>query len=235
MNHSVSTWNPNGGADDRRAFTQPTLHDDLMVRGVAPENLQRAWKQVKAKRGAPGVDGMSIDEFPAFAQEHGSAIRQALLEGTYQPAPVRRATIPKPGGRGERMLGIPTVLDRLVGQAIQQVLTPIFDPDFSESSFGFRPRRCAHGALRQVQRYIGAGYRIAVDLDLEKFFDSVQHDVLMTRVARKVSDKLACPHRTLPASRRLGRGHPPNSGVWNRARFPSLSAARQQPVGCSRL
>lgn len=133
MNHSVLTWNPNGGADDRRAFTQPTLHDDLMVRVVAPENLESAWKQVKANRGAPGVDGMSIDAFPAFAQEHGSALRQALLEGTYQPAPVRRATAPKPGGRGERMLGIPTVLDRRVGQAMSQVLTPMSDPDFPES------------------------------------------------------------------------------------------------------
>ena len=160
-----------------------------MVRIVDPANLKRAWKRVKANKGAPGVDGMSLSDFPAFARSHWPTIRQALLEDTYQPQPVRRVAIPKPGGRGERLLGIPTILDRVIGQAISQVLTPIFDPGFSASSFGFRPGRSAHGALRQVQRYLGEGYRIAVDLDLEKFFDKVSHDVLLARVARKVSDK----------------------------------------------
>ena len=188
MSHSVPTQSPTGGAGSRCGPTQPALHDNLLARVVEPVNLRSAWKQVKANRGAPGVDGMSVDEFPAFAQAHWPAIRQALLEGTYQPSPVRRAIIPKPKG-GERLLGIPTVLDRLIGQAIQQVLTPIFDPGFSESSFGFRPGRSAHGALRQVQRHIGKGYRVAVDLDLEKFFDRVQHDVLVARVARRVRDK----------------------------------------------
>ena len=131
---------------------------------------------------------MTLEDFPTFARSHWSAIRQALLDGTYQPQPVRRVSILKPHG-GERSLGIPNVVDRVIQQAIGQVLTPIFDPRFSESSFGFRPGRSAHGAVRQVQRYIGEGYRIAVDLDLEKFFDRVNHDVLMARMARKVKDK----------------------------------------------
>ena len=170
MGHSVSVKSPTGGAGDRRVSTQPALHDDLMERMVASANLRRAWKQVRANRGAPGVDGMTIEEFPAFAQVRWPAIRQALLAGTYRPQPVRRVEIPKPHGNGVRLLGVPTVIDRVITQAIAQVLTPMFDPGFSESSFGFRPGRSAHGALRQVQRHIGAGYRVAVDLDLEKFF-----------------------------------------------------------------
>jgi RNA-directed DNA polymerase len=161
-----------------------------MERILDRANLQRAWKRVKANKGAPGIDGMSVEEFPAFARKHWPSIRQALLDGTYQPSAVRRVEIPKRAGRGKRPLGIPIIVDRLICQAIQQVLTPIFDPDFSASSFGFRPGRSAHGALRQVQRHIREGYRIAVDLDLEKFFDKVNHDVLMARVARKVRDKL---------------------------------------------
>jgi len=170
VGHSVSVKSPTGGAGDRRVSTQPALHDDLMERMVASANLRRAWKQVRANRGAPGVDGMTIEEFPAFAQVRWPAIRQALLDGTYRPQPVRRVEIPKPHGNGVRLLGVPTVIDRVITQAIAQVLTPMFDPGFSESSFGFRPGRSAHGALRQVQRHIGAGYRVAVDLDLEKFF-----------------------------------------------------------------
>ena len=189
MNDSVSIVNPSGGVGDRRRPTQPALHDDLMARVVDSANRRRAWQQVKANQGAPGIDGMPLEDFPGFAREHWPTVRQALRDGTYQPAPVRRVAIPKPGGRGERWLGIPTVLDRVISQAIAQVLTPLFDPDFSASSFGFRSGCSAHGALRQVQRYIGEGYRIAVDLDLEKFFDRVSPDVLLARVARKVRDK----------------------------------------------
>jgi RNA-directed DNA polymerase len=189
VNDSVLMSNPTGGVSDRRRPTPPAWHDDLMAQVVDPANLRRAWKQVKANQGAPGIDGIPLEDFPAFAREHWPTVRQARLDGSYQPAPVRRVAIPKPGGRGERQLGIPTVLDRLIAQAIAQVLTPLFDPEFSASSFGFRPGRSAHGALRQVQRYIGEGYRIAVDLDLEQFFDRVAHDVLLTRVARKVRDK----------------------------------------------
>ena len=160
-----------------------------MERVVATENVRQAWKRVKANKGAPGVDGLSVVDFPEVTRERWPAIRQALLDGSYQPQPVRRVSIPKPGGKGERLLGIPTVMDRLIQQSIAQVLTPIFDPEFSESSFGFRPKRSAHGAVRQVQAHIGAGFRVAIDLDLAKFFDTVNHDVLMNRVARGVGDK----------------------------------------------
>jgi RNA-directed DNA polymerase len=164
------------------------LHEELMERVVDRANMQRAWGRVKSNHGAPGIDGMRIEDFPAFARTHWPAIRQQLVDGSYQPKPLRRVSIPKRNG-GERLLGIPTVVDRVVQQAIAQVLTPIFDPEFSASSFGFRPGRSAHGALRQVQRHIGAGYRIAVDLDLAKFFDNVQHDALMARVARRVRER----------------------------------------------
>lgn len=205
MTDSASIMNPTGGVDDRRCVTQPALHDDLMSRVLDPVNLRRAWKRVKANRGAPGMDGMCIEDFPAFARSHWAEIRQQLERGAYEPQPVRRVSIPKPGG-GERMLGIPTVVDRVIQQAIAQVLMPIFDPGFSESSFGFRPGRSAHGALRQVQGHIQAGFRIAVDLDLAKFFDHVQHDVLMARVARKLGDKrlLALIGRYLRAGALVG-------------------------------
>jgi len=188
VNHSNPTMNPPGEAGDRRGLTQPALHDELMEAVLSPANLKRAWRRVKSNRGAPGIDGMPIDDFPAYAREHWPAIRQTLSDGRYQPQPVRRVMIPKPGG-GERALGIPTVIDRVIQQAIAQVMTPIFDPEFSDSSYGFRPGRSAHGALRQVRADIKAGYRIAVDLDLAKFFDNVDHDILMARVARKVRDK----------------------------------------------
>ena len=189
MNDSGLMSNPAGGVSDRRRPTPPALHDDLMAQVVDPANPRRAWKQVKANQGAPGLDGMPPEDCPAFAREHWPTVRQARRDGTYQPAPVRRVAIPKPGGRGERWLGIPTVWDRVIAQAIAQVLTPLFDPAFSASSFGFRPGRSAHGALRQVQRYIGEGYRIAVDVDLEQFFDRISHDMRLTRVVRKVRDK----------------------------------------------
>ena len=189
VSHSTPVRNPTGGAEHRRGLTAPTLHDNLMERVIAPGNLRRAWKQVKANRGAPGVDAMSIEQFEVFARGHWAEIRQALLDGTYRPQPVRRVEIPKPNGNGVRLLGIPTVTDRVITQAIAQVLSPVFEPTFSDSSFGFRPGRSAHGAVRQVQRHIGAGYRVAVDLDLEKFFDRVDHDVLMTRIGRKVGDR----------------------------------------------
>jgi RNA-directed DNA polymerase len=167
----------------------PALHDDdLMARVFHRANLQQAWKRVQANRGAPGIDGIRIEDWPAHAIEHWEAIRRQLEAGSYRPQPVRRVMIPKRSG-GERPLGIPTVTDRVIQQAIAQVLTPIFDPGFSASSHGFRPGRSAHGALEQIRGHLKAGYRIAVDLDLAKFFDNVQHDILMARVARKVRDK----------------------------------------------
>jgi len=150
--------------------------------------MHKAWERVKANKGAPGVDNMPIDDFMAFAREHWERIRSSIFAGTYQPLPVKRVEIPKATG-GTRPLGIPAVLDRLIQQAIAQVLLPIFDPDFSDSSFGFRPRRSAHDAVYQVSDYIRKGYRMAVDADLAKFFDTVEHDVLMCRVSRKVRDK----------------------------------------------
>ncbi len=160
-----------------------------MERVLITENLRKAWHQVKANHGAPGVDGMTVEDFPAFAREHWASIREAVRDETYQPAPVRRTEIPKRQGKGTRLLGIPTVVDRVIQQAIAQVLGPLFDPEFSASSFGFRPGRSAHQAVTQIQGYIKAGYRGAVDLDLAKFFDRVNHDALMARVARKVRDK----------------------------------------------
>lgn len=188
MTHSNPTTNPTGGAGDRRGAAQPALHDNLMEVVLSPANLQQAWRRVKSNRGAPGIDGMRIEDFPAYARSHWPAIRQSLGDGRYQPQPVRRVAIPKPGG-GERALGIPTVADRVIQQAIAQVMTPIFDPEFSASSYGFRPKRSAHGAVRQVKADIRAGHRIAVDLDLAKFFDNVDHDILMARVARRIGDK----------------------------------------------
>lgn len=177
------------GTASRRRSMDPALSDDLMGRALAPENLRKAWHQVKANHGAPGVDGMTSEDFPAFAREHWPRSRQAVRDETYQPSPVRRTEIPKRHGQGKRLLGIPTVVDRVIQQAMAQVLGLLFDPDFSASSFGFRPGRSAHHAGKQIQGYIKRGYKVAVDMDLAKFFDRVNHDALMARVARKVQDK----------------------------------------------
>ncbi len=165
-----------------------SLSMNLMEQVVDLYNMERAWKKVKANRGAPGPDGITLQQFPEHFLPLWPALRQQLLDGTYRPEAVRRKAIAKPDG-GERLLGIPNILDRLIQQAILQVLRPIFDPDFSESSFGFRPKRSAHGAVKQAQRYIKQGCLFVVDMDLSKFFDRVQHDVLLSRVARKVRDK----------------------------------------------
>ena len=188
MTHSPPTPNPTGGAGGRRADTQPALDAQLMERVVDAENVRNAWKRVKANHGAPGIDGLTVEGTEAWLHEHWTTVRDSLLEGTYRPQPLRRKAIPKRRG-GQRLLGIPVVIDRLIQKALQQVLTPIFDPKFSDRSFGSRPKRSAHGALRQVQADAKAGYRMAVDLDLEKFFDRVCHDILMARVARRVADK----------------------------------------------
>lgn len=160
----------------------------LMEAIVDRGNLQQAWNNVRANRGAPGPDGITLAEFPDWLRPQLPTIIEKLLDGTYEPSPVRRVEIDKPDG-GTRQLGIPNVLDRVIQQAIVQVLTPLFDPYFSESSHGFRPKRSAHGAAKQVQRTIRRGHRYAVDMDLSKFFDRVSHDILMNRVARKVRDK----------------------------------------------
>lgn len=171
---------------EQRTLSDPT--NALMERVVAWDNLMKAWQKVRRNRGAPGPDGMTIEQFPELFRENWPVIERQLLDGTYQPGPARRKSIPKDDG-SERLLGIPNVIDRFICQAILQVLTPIFDPQFSESSFGFRPGRSAQNAAMQVQRHIRDGYRECIDMDLSKFFDRVQHDVLMSRVSRKVHDK----------------------------------------------
>jgi RNA-directed DNA polymerase len=159
--------------------------EEVCARG----NLMTAYKRVVGNGGAPGVDGMTVDALWGWCQTHWARVREELLSGVYEPQPVRRVEIPKPGGKGKRMLGIPTVLDRLIQQALLQVLTPVFDPTFSADSYGFRPGRSAHDAVRRAREHMASGCRWVVDLDLEKFFDRVNHDVLMARVVRRVKDK----------------------------------------------
>lgn len=178
-----------GALDCPRAGTTPDPEaQELLEQIVASENLHRAWKRVKANQGAPGVDGRTIHETANLLREHWNEIKERLLDGTYQPRPVQRVEIPKPGG-GVRKLGVPTVLDRFVQQAIYQIISPLFDPGFSESSYGFRPGRSAQDAVRQAREYQRNGKRWVVDLDLKEFFDEVDHDILMGRVRRKVKDK----------------------------------------------
>jgi len=161
----------------------------LMEAVVGRENMRAAWKRVKVNKGAPGVDGMTIEQTGRHLESDWVVIKEQLLKGIYLPQPVRGIQIPKPGGKGMRQLGIPTVIDRLIQQALHQVLSPMFDPCFSDNSYGFRPGRNAWQAVRKVRRYAAEGRRWVVDMDLEKFFDRVNHDVLMSRVAGKVRDK----------------------------------------------
>ena len=175
--------------DIQRFDLKPSFSNDLFEQVLQRENLQAAWKQVRANKGAAGIDGMTIEEFPAWVQSGQWALLVTKLEGgNYNPIPVRRVEIEKPDG-GTRQLGIPTVTDRVIQQAIAQVLAPIFDPLFSNNSFGFRPCRSGQQAVKQVQKIIKEGRRFAVDVDLSKFFDRVNHDLLMTLLARKIQDK----------------------------------------------
>jgi RNA-directed DNA polymerase len=162
--------------------------DDLLGQALTRENMVRAWKRVKANKGSAGVDGRTVQDTGEHLKAAWPDIRRSLLDGSYRPQPVRRVGIPKPGG-GVRELGIPTVLDRLIQQTLLQVLQPLIDPSFSEHSHGFRPGRSAHGAVLQAQAYVQAGYRVVVDVDLEKFFDRVNHDILMDRLAKRIADK----------------------------------------------
>ncbi len=163
--------------------------EQMMEAVVARENLLSAYQRVMSNKGAAGVDRMTVEQLKAHLQKHWVYIKEELLSGRYQPQPVLGVEIPKPGGHGVRQLGIPTVVDRLIQQALHQVLSPLFDPDFSESSYGFRAGRSAHQAVKQARQYVTEGRRWVVDIDLEKFFDRVNHDILMSRVARKVGDK----------------------------------------------
>ena len=174
---------PTAANRDRRSGT-----DRLMERAVERGNVTAAVKRVRQNQGSPGIDGMTVEEWPTYLAEHWEAIRAQVLNGTYQPKPVREKEIPKSGG-GDRKLGIPTVLDRVIQQSILQVLQPMVDPTFSEHSHGFRPGRNAHHAVCEAQRYIQDGKRVVVDVDLETFFDRVNHDVLMGRLATRITDK----------------------------------------------
>src|SRR5215470_4872780 len=173
----------------RHAPENPASTNQLMEEVCGRENLKRALQRVKANKGSPGIDGMTVEELPGYLQQHWPAIREQLLSGTYAPQPVRRVEIAKPDGGGMRKLGIPTTLDRFVQQAVLQVLQRQWDPTFSEHSYGFRPGRSAKQAVHEAQQYIAEGYRWVVDLDLEKFFDRVHHDRLMAAVAERVADK----------------------------------------------
>ena len=180
---------PPGNDVTQRTVTKPAFSEDLLDAVLHRANLQQAWKQVRANKGAAGIDGMTIEEFPVWVKGgHWSVAQQSIRSGDYQPAPVRRVEIDKPDG-GKRQLGIPTVTDRVIQQAIAQILMPLFDPGFSADSYGFRPGRNAHQAVQRVQSILKDGRRFAVDVDLSKFFDRVNHDLLMTHLGRKVRDK----------------------------------------------
>lgn len=161
---------------------------DLLERALERSNLLAALKRVRDNAGRPGIDGMTVEALPAYLREHWRRHREDLLAGRYRPQPVRRVLIPKPGG-GERELGIPTVLDRLIQQALLQVLQPLLDPTFSDASYGFRPGRSAHDAVRRAQGYVQEGYGWVVDIDIETFFDRVNHDILMGRLAKRILDR----------------------------------------------
>lgn len=177
---------PNGTATRESSRPEPC---SLMEAVLERENMWSAYERVVSNKGAAGIDGMTVEELGAYLKMHWPRIKANLLAGRYHPQPVRKVDIPKPDGKGTRMLGIPTVVDRLIQQALHQVLSPIFEDGFSEASYGFRPGRSAHQAVLQARSYVASGKRWVVDLDLEKFFDRVNHDILMARVARKVKDK----------------------------------------------
>ena len=172
----------------KRRVETSAIGERLMEEVCERENCKRALARVRANKGSAGVDGRTVQQLPGFLKQHWPAIREQLLNGTYEPQPVRRVEIPKPDG-GKRKLGIPTVLDRFIQQAVMQVLRDSWDGTFSDHSYGFRPGRSAHQAVEQAQQYIAEGCRWVVDLDLEKFFDRVNHDKLMARIAERVSDK----------------------------------------------
>ena len=186
---NLNTRTPSGDGVTQRIDMKPAFSEDLLAHVLQPENLQAAWQRVRANKGAAGIDGMTVDTFPAWVKDgHWKEVVGELKTGLYHPFPVRRVEIDKPDG-GKRQLGIPTVTDRVIQQAIAQVLTPIFDPDFSNNSFGFRPHRNGQQAVKQVQSIIKTGRRFSVDVDLSKFFDRVNHDLLMTHLGYKVKDK----------------------------------------------
>ena len=178
------------GMTNQASVGEVPIHDGtaMIERMVSRDNMLRAYKQVAGNKGSPGIDGMTVEELMPYLRKHWAEIKIRLLNGTYQPQAVKQVSIPKPNG-GERLLGIPTVLDRLIQQALQQVLNPYFDPEFSEHSYGFRAGRSAHQAIEQAKKYQSEGKRWVVDMDLSKFFDEVNHDRLIMRIKQIVNDK----------------------------------------------
>ena len=187
QNPPMTAGGASSGTARREDFCMGTMN--LMEAVVERENMLRAFKRVVSNKGSAGVDGMDTDGLMPYLQTHWKRIKEQLMEGRYQPKPVLRVEIPKPGGKGMRKLGIPTVVDRLIQQALHQVMNPLFDCDFSDFSYGFRSGYSAHHAVLQAKKHVAENRRWVVDLDLEKFFDRVHHDVLMSRVSRKIGDK----------------------------------------------
>jgi RNA-directed DNA polymerase len=189
-----------------------TPHENLLDQVLAPENINSAWKRVRENKGVAGIDGLTIDKFVKHFRAHSKSVVEAIRHGRYSPYPVKRVYIEKESG-GLRGLGIPTVFDRVIQQAIVQILTPIFDPTFSESSFGFRPNKSQHLAVKEVQKYIKTGKNIAVDVDLSKFFDRVNHDLLMTLLGKRIRDK-----SLLKLIAKYLRAGSVEEGVWHECR-----------------
>ena len=214
-----------------RGHSGPEANERLMERVVSRDNMMAAYRRVRSNKGSAGVDDMPVAALMAHLKDHWASIKEELLAGRYEPAPVLKVEIPKPGGKGMRLLGIPTVLDRLIQQALHQVLTPQFDPDFSGSSYGFRPGRSAHQAVLAAQAHVASGRRWVVDMDLEKFFDRVNHDVLMARVGRKVGDKrvLGLIGRYLRAGLMAGGGRG-TADARHAARRAAVAAAVEHPA-----
>jgi len=193
LENRVNPEGKEGGLRDFPAQDEEAIPADavsgLMEQVVSRSNMRSALRRVEQNKGASGIDGMGVKQLRPYLKHHWAALKDSLLNGAYQPCPVKRVEIPKPAG-GIRLLGIPTVVDRLIQQAILQVLTPIFDPSFCDASYGFRPERRGHDAMRKAREYVRDGWTWVVDIDLEKFFDKVNHDILMSRVARRVEDKV---------------------------------------------
>lgn len=217
MTHLNNSTTPTGVYIEQRDDMQPALSDNLFDKVLAAHNLKRAWKQVRSNKGAAGVDGLQIESFLDWAKLHWKQCEAQLVNGSYRPSPVRRVEIDKPDG-GKRLLGIPTVLDRVIQQAITQVLSPIFEPTFSDNSFGFRPNRSGHQAVKQVQGLIKQKRHIAVDVDLSRFFDRVNHDRMMSKLSVRIRDK-----RLLALI-----GHYLRAGIMDKGKFsPSTEGVPQ--------
>ena len=208
--------------------TRTNAESMLMEAVVDRTNMKRAYDRVLRNKGAGGVDGLGVSELGALVRQHWPVIKAKLLDGTYQPQPVRRVMIPKPNG-GERALGIPTVLDRLIQQALHQVLSPLFEPTFSDHSYGFRPGRNAHQAVKAAQAHVSEGYDWVVDLDIEQFFDRVDHEILMQRVSRVVLDQ-----RVLKLIRKYLKVGAQRAAARDAARRTVVSVIIQYPTDRSR-